>query len=187
MKLTILAKGYGVDIYPEIKLYENEKYIGSRVVKNYCELDFDIELKEKSNNLVIDYFNKLEHHTKVNNGVIVEDQYIEFVGLRLDDILLNNWMLTESYYYPRYFSGFLSQCADAPTKVRSQLICHFPGQLMLQPLPDKNKFWEWYYHQRRHIYVEQMSIRDQERNEQYAGSTDPLSELITEIKNIINV
>jgi hypothetical protein len=187
MKFTILAKGYGSDTYPKIALYENNKHVGSSVVKDFCEINFDIALDENFNCLVIDYYNKLENQTKVVNGEIVEDQYIEFVGIRLNDILLNSWALTESDYYPRYFHGFLTQYPNSPTKIRSQLICHFPGKIELQPFPNKNTFWEWYYQQRRYVYVEQLSDQDRVHNELYAGSTELLNDLINEIKTIINV
>lgn len=185
--LTIIAAGSYSEDWPEIEVFENDVLCGVSKIQELSEVSFPINLEANQNIIRIAYTNKTEASTKVQDGVIISDQYLEIKNIRINNILLDQWILTESDYYPTYFSGFLEANSCAETKLRSQLIWHFPGNFIIQPLPNKNKFWEWYYHQRRHVYVNQMSIRDQERNEQYAGSTDPLTELITEIKTIINV
>lgn len=187
MKLTVIAKGHCSQVYPEIKIFENSQCIGHHVVQDLCEMDVEIQLSQPNNMITIEYFNKLESHTRVENSVIVQDQYVELIDLRVDDILLDRWMLTESDYQPAYFDGFRLTNPTAPVTIRSQLIWHFPGQLILQSLPPADVFWEWYYHQRRNVYVDFLDGKDQQRNEQYAGSTELYAELIQEIKDLINV
>jgi len=187
MKLTVIAKGHCSQVCPEIKIFENNQCIGQHIVQDLCELDVEIQLAQPNNVISINYFNKLGSHTKIEDSVIVQDQFVELMDLRLDDILLDRWMLTESDYCPDYFAGFQLANPDAPAIIRSQLIWHFPGQFVLQSLPSTGVFWEWYYHQRRNVYVDQLDARDQQRNEQYAGSTELYPELIQEIKDIINV
>ena len=63
----------------------------------------------------------------------------------------------------------------------------FPGKFKFQALPSEENLWTWYRDCRRYKYTKQFTGKDLLRNNEYIGSYDPHSELINEIKSIINV
>jgi hypothetical protein len=187
MKLTIIAEGVHSIDWPEISISVNNQVVGTGVVNEYSELDFEFELNQVENQVCIHYINKKEHHTVQHNNVIISDQSLTLTGIRVNDILLNNWIITEGYYYPDYFEGFKEQVPDAPKKLHSQLIWHFPGKFALPVLPHKNNFWHWYRNQRRHVHAETHKGKDDYRDEAYIGSLNNHQDLINQIKKLINV
>ena len=187
MKLTVIARGTHSVEWPIIQVWVNDCLCGQGVVKEYSEFDFDVNLDQEHNYIRIAYANKQEHHTVVENNTIVSDQSLELLQVRLDDILLDSWFLTEGHYEPDYFEGFKLANASAPTALKSQLIWHFPGNFVLPAVPHKSKFWFWYRDQRRFIHIKKYSDKDGYREENYIGSLDPLADLIQEIKNVINL
>lgn len=187
MKLTVIAQGTHSIEWPVIEVFVNDRSVGSAEVQELSELDFDISLDQEQNYIRIHYTNKEEHHTVVNNGEIVSDQSVEVLQVRLDDILLDTWFLTEAHYKPDYFTGFQLSNPLAPQQLKSQLIWHFPGTLVLPAVPDEDKFWFWYRDQRRFIHVKHHSDKDGYREENYSGSLDPLTDLIQEIKNVLDI
>ena len=187
MKLTIIAKGTHSVEWPEVELWVNNRLCGKGTVEEHTELDFEFELDRKENFISIHYINKQEHHTVHHNNVIISDQSLTLIGIRFDDILLNNWIITEGYYYPDYFEGFKKQVSDAPKKLHSQLIWHFPGKFELPILPHKNNFWHWYRDQRRYIHTETHKGKDDYRDEAYICSLTNHQDLINQIKKLINV
>ena len=187
MKLTVIAQGTYSIAWPVIEVFVNDCSVGSAKVQELSELDFDIVLDQEQNYIRIHYTNKEEHHTVVDNDEIVSDQSVELLQVRLDDILLDTWFLTETHYVPDYFAGFRLSNPLAPKQLKSQLIWHFPGTLMLPPVPGKDKFWFWYRDQRRFIHIKQYSDKDGYREENYIGSLDPLTDLIKEIKNVLDI
>ena len=187
MKLTIIAKGTHSIDWPEIEVSVNNQIVGKDIVTEYSELDFEFELSCTENQISIRYTNKKEHHTIQQNNVIVSDQSLTLVGIRFNDILLSNWMITDGDYYPEYFEGFKNQVPDAPTKLHSQLIWHFPGRFELPTLPYKDNFWRWYQHQNRMIHVRAHDTKTGLFKENFLGSFESYQDLINEIKKIINV
>jgi|688.fasta_scaffold909270_2 hypothetical protein len=189
MKFTVIAKGTKSSEYPRLRLLVNGKVCGETEVVDWCEHNFDIYLDQDNNNFIeLEYFNKNENHTVIRDGQIVSDQILELQSVRLDDILLDSWFITEGCYCPRYFEGFKRQVPDAPASIKSQLIWHFPGSFQFAPVPNESKFWFWYRDQRRQVHSAQFSsVKDQLRDEAYVGSLDPCQDLIQEIKHIINV
>lgn len=185
--LTIIANGVYSDDWPEIQVFENDNLCGTAKIQEHSQVDFQLQLNKNSNIIRIDYTNKTESSTKVNDGAVVSDQYLEIKNIRLNNILLDKWILTESDYYPNYFLGFLNNNPHAEKKLHSQLIWHFPGSFVVQPLPNKDVFWEWYFYQCRYVYVKQYDEKGKSREEHYSGSLNPLTNLISEIKRIINV
>lgn len=185
--LTIIANGSYSEDWPKIEVFENNISCGVAKIQESTEVDFPIQLNNNQNIIRIAYTNKTETSTKVKNGVIVSDQFLEIKDIRLSNILLDKWILTESDYYPRYFSGFLADNPTAKEKLRSQLIWHFPGNFIMQPLPSKENFWDWYYHQQRCVYVKEYYGKDKIRNDEYTGSVDPLLSLMNEVRALINV
>lgn len=188
MIITVVAEGvYSVD-WPKLRLLVNGIDMGSFEVKSHCEYDFEINLDQDINNIAIEYINKTENHTVVQDGKIVSDQHVELKAIRIDSILLDSWFLTEGHFYPNYFEGFLKICPDAATELKSQLIWHFPGRFKFQSVPNESKFWFWYRDQRRHVHNKKfVSEKDKLRDEAYVGSLESYTDLIEEIKKIFYV
>lgn len=187
MKFTVIASGkYSIE-WPIIELIVNGKSCGTAEITEYTVADFDIELLQEKNVIEILYTNKKEHHTVVNDSCITSDQSLEIQKIRINDILLDNWFLTQGYYYPDYFAGFLERYPLADKKLKSQLVWHFPGKFIFETVPKESNFWFWYRNQRRYIHIKKYSEKDGYREENYIGSFDPLTDLINEIKRLINV
>lgn len=187
MKFTVIAKAQFSVEWPRIEVTVNGNICGTAEIQDVAEIDFDIDLNQAYNTIAIRYINKQQHHTVFENGAIVQDQTLELQQVRLNDILLDNWFLTQGHYYPNYFEGFLQQCPDAERKLRSQLIWHFPGEFVFESVPSEDKFWFWYRDQRRYIHVKQYSDKEGYREENYIGSFDPLTDLMNDIRKIIDV
>lgn len=186
MKLTIIANGKHSIEWPHLEVLINNRSLGTKEVQGLCELDFDLAFDHQENIIKLKYTNKQEHHTQLKNGEIIQDQELEILKIRLDDMLLDSWVLTEGWFYPNYFAGFKKLAPDAPKKLKSQLIWHFPGEFVLPNLVGDN-FWFWYRDQRRHKHSKKHFDKDGHRDERYIGSLDPLSDLVAEIKDILNV
>ena len=189
MKFTVVAKGTKSTEWPRLRILVNELCYGDFEIIDCCEHDVNIELPNVNTNFIeLDYYNKNESHTIVENGQIVCDQSLELVSIRIDDILLDNWFITEGYYCPRYFAGFKQQFPDAPSTVKSQLIWHFPGNFQFAPIPAESQFWFWYRDQRKLVHSAQyITAKDRARDEGYVGSLDLHKELVEEIRRLINV
>lgn len=187
MKFTIIATGTHSIEWPIIQLIVNEQVCGQCEIREFTEADFDIKLDQPINSIELAWINKQEHHTVFDQDRIVQDQTITLCQVRMDDILLDSWFLTQGRYYPDYFYGFLQQCPDAPRELRSQLIWHFPGKFVFEKVPSRENFWLWYRDQRRYVHVKTWGNKDQHREEGYIGSYEPLSELIEEIERLIRV
>lgn len=187
MKFTVIAKGCHSVEWPMIDVYVNDTHVGSAEIHDLSEIDFDLALDQEHNCIRIHYSNKEEHHTVVDNNAIVSDQSLEILQVRLDDILLDDWFLTEGHYAPDYFEGFRLSTPTAPTTLKSQLIWHFPGNFVFPTVPEESKFWFWYRDQRRIVHTKAYSEKDGYREENYVGSLDPLTDLIKEIKHVIDI
>jgi hypothetical protein len=175
--------------WPAVQVYVNDQLIADQVLDqhNAC-CSFLADLSKQQNQLRIHYYNKSQSHTVVNStGVIDSDQCLELTKVHVNDILLGSWMLTEGHYCPDYFAGFLSQVPDAPKKLKSQLIWHFPGNFYFSSLPNNETFWYWYRDQRRYIHVRTHQGKDDYRDEAYIGSLESQQDLVDEIKRLINV
>lgn len=186
MKLTLTATGVFSESWPQIEIWINDHCYGRVAIEGSREIDFDISLPSQQNCLRIDYVNKMEHHTKIVDGVVVADQSLTLQQIRFDDILCDSWMLTDGHYEPRYFSGFLDSCPEAPNKLPSQLIWHFPGSFVLPALPVEQHFWEWYRDQR-YIHMHQYQGKDLHREDMYIGSRHMHQDLLSQIKDLISV
>lgn len=187
MKFTIIASGTHSIDWPIIELVVNGQSCGTAEVQTHCEVDFDINLDRDQNTIELVYVNKQQYHTVFENDRIVSDQSLELKKVRVDDILLDNWFLTQGHYHPAYFAGFLEQFPGADKKLKSQLIWHFPGTFVFETVPNKEKFWHWYRDQRRYVHIKTYADKDGYREENYIGSFDPLDDLVNDIKGIINV
>jgi len=185
IKFQITYKSSFCYQWPKIKIYNNGNFI-KEVECNNEKFEFTFVPAEK-NNLVLDWFNKSEKHTKIQNGKIVEDQSIEILNLRIDDIQVESWMLTDTHYEPRYFRGFIKQHQDKnivlETKLKSQLIWHFPGKFVFQEFPQN--FWDFYFQKKQDKEVINFLDKDPDRIHKFRGSLDPCLDIVLQLKKLI--
>ncbi len=173
--------------WPKIQVIHNDT-----VVKDVeCDKDkFTFVLAPyKSNIIKLDWYNKNETHTKIENGVTIEDQTFKIKNIRVDDIQIETWFWTEGYYEPRYFKGFIQQHNDTRQNyplektMKSQLIWHFPGCFTLPKFVDD--FWDWYFKEKQNKEVIKFLDKDPDRIHKFRGSLDPCKDLVTKIKQLI--
>lgn len=127
---------------------------------------------------------KTQSETVMSRDVIVADQTLQLRRCWVDDVLMEPWLLTESYYHPQYFAGFLDQHPDSPTQIKSHLMWHFPGEFRIEfALP----FWNWYHQQRQRYHRFNNIDKDQERWENYTGSHQAHADLVNEIYEMLHV
>lgn len=186
MKLTIIGSGNFSRDWPEISVVVNNRTIDTFTIKDYSEVHCEVDLSNNSNQIEFHYINKTEDHTEVVNNIVINDQFVEIKKIRFDDILCESWMLTEGYYLPTYFDGFLNKFPNSPEKLKSQLIWHFPGKFLLPILPNENNIWEWYSKQRYIFHKQNFNEKSKMRDEGYVGTSKLHHDLLNEIKDIIN-
>jgi len=150
-------------------------------------VNVNLNLDSNNNNISIDYFNKREWETIIEQGKIVQDQSLELVSVHVDGILLDSWFWTDGVYHPNYFKGFLDQVPDAPTEIKSQLIWHFPGVFVINNVPGGNMFWDWYQQQRTIRIKEGLVDPTGQLNENLNPMDNESKALISKIKQLINV
>jgi len=174
--------------WPAVQVYVNDLLVVDQTIDQNNTCSFTADLSQEQNQLRVQYYNKSPAHTIINTaGSIESDQFLELTKVYVNDILLGSWMLTEGYYAPEYFEGFLAQFPNAPDRLKSQLIWHFPGNFYFPSLPKNDKFWWWYRDQRRYVHAKTYQDKDDYRDEAYIGSLESHQTLIDEIKKIINV
>lgn len=147
----------------------------------------DLYFDSGVNNINLYYYSKHQYETVVSNGVIVADQTLELVNMRVDGIQLEPWFWTDHYYLPQYFQGYKKQFPDAPERLPSQLIWHFPGRYRMMDLPNSNDFWKWYQQERTQRVLKSLV----DPTGQIRANHEPLDsedqQLIKEIKKLIDV
>jgi hypothetical protein len=151
------------------------------------QLVFDADLDHGQNFISLDYYSKEPKHTVIEDDVIVSDQHIKLIDMRIEDILVEPWLWKHGTYYPRYFDGFLEQFPNSPHSVVGDLHWYFPGTYVIGPLPDETNFWFWYRDQRRRQVLKITNSIDKHREESHLGSLDNYQEEIDRIKKIIDV
>jgi hypothetical protein len=134
--------------------------------------------------ITIKYVNKTEQDTRVHGDDIVEDQTLTLARVWCDDIVMENWFLTDGSYCPRYFPGFLQRCPQAAPTLPSQLIWHFPGEYRMA---FRTPFWQWYAKERRDRVTLLNIDRDEERWENISGSQKRHVDLESDIWKLIHV
>ena len=173
--------------WPKIYVVQNNKIIDTKICDGN-KFSFDLEPHD-SNLLELNWFNKTERHTVVDKGVITQDQTLTLVNIRVDNIQIENWFMTEGSYQPRYFKGFIKQQQEkrinAPLEknIKSQLIWHFPGTFTFLQFP-KN-FWDWYFNLKQDKEVIKFLEKDPDRINKFRGSLDPCEDLVDKIKQLI--
>lgn len=185
LKISLCFNGHVTTEPPMIKIYHNQNLIVDCVVENQNQwVDFEIS-PNSVNQLTLDFYNKKPEHTIVDNqGKITQDLWLELNQIRFDDILLQNWFLNDGWYEPRYFKDFLENFPNQPEKLPSQKIWHFPGIYRMCEFPDN--IWSWYHYQRNsRIKLDNMD-KDLHRWEKFVGSTEKYSDIVDQIKELIN-
>lgn len=169
--------------WPKINIYNNNILIKEvECDKNQFTFNF---IPQEKNNLIFHWFNKIEKHTKFNNEKIIQDQTFELVNLRVDNIQVESWLLTDCYYEPNYFRGFINQNKDInlEKKLQSQLIWHFPGKFVFQEFP--KDFWNFYFYKKQDKEIIKFLDKDPDRIHKFRGSLDPCKNLVKKIKELI--
>ena len=173
--------------WPKIKIIHNQKVIKTHVCdKNMCEFFI---VPQKINLIEIHYFNKTEKHTIVRQGKILSDQSLELKSVYVDDVLLDNWFITNGLYYPEYFKGFLKDHAKQrineplPVKIKSQKIWHFPGKFKFESF-SKN-FYDWYFNKMNNYVEINFMDKDPLRVDKFKGSLDPHKDIVDELKKYL--
>lgn len=187
IKFEITYKStFSID-WPKLYIVQNNKIIHTEEC-NGDKFIFELEPQDV-NVLEMNWFNKTERHTIVDKGTIKQDQTFTLKNIRVDNIQIENWFMTEGYYQPRYFKGFLEQQkanrinAPLETKIKSQLIWHFPGVFTFLQFP-KN-FWDWYFELKQNKEVIKFLEKDPDRVNKFRGSLDPCEDLVQQIKELI--
>ena len=191
MKLSLYCTPYFCAQWPTIKVVLNEKEISiCEITEENSSATVYLELSEQ-HNLKINYFNKKEEHTIHKDGVILQDQYLNLNFIRIDDILVEPWVLTDGHYTPKYFNGYLTQVNElgipmyyiVEKEIKSQLIWNFPGVFSFPEFP--RNFWDWYYEQKQSKEVIKFLDKDPERIDKFRGSLDPCTDLVQKIKELV--
>jgi len=147
----------------------------------------DLFFNDERNHVNLHYFNKHQSETVTENGVIVADQTLELINIRVDGIQMEPWFWTDHYYLPQYFRGFKEQHPNAPETLPSQLIWHFPGRFRMMDLPASDDFWPWYQTERTKRVLNNLV----DPTGQIRANHDPMDQedqrLIKEIKKLIDV
>ena len=186
MLVSLELTGYACrNKWPLIEIIVNGKFLGQfEIIGNtFVDIEISKEIIIEKNSLKINYKNKTDQDTINVDGVNVEDQYLELHRCWIDHILCEPWLLTESYYYPEYFAGFLEFCPDAEKEIKSQLVWHFPG---IFEICFPNNFWDWYCYERRKYALKANLDKDVERWENYTGNFELHQDVIDDIRKLIN-
>jgi hypothetical protein len=137
---------------------------------------------EDTGSFVIDFYNKTEKDTIVEQGQIVADTEFRIIDVWCDGILLESWFKNISVYRPNYFEGFLKHQPDAPKEIVSPYQFNFPGTISWTW---NNKFWDWYFVTKNEREVIKFLDQDPDRVWKFRGSLDPCEDLVTKIKQVL--
>lgn len=135
--------------------------------------------------LIIDFFSKQESDTIVNEwDQIVTDTEWRVINIWCDQIRLEPWFRNDAVYHPKYFPGFLKNHPDTPAAIMAPYQFNFPGTVKWQWHGD---FWEWYFHEKNKREVINFLDKDPDRVWKFRGNTESCDDLVTGIRNILNL
>jgi hypothetical protein len=173
--------------WPRLIIENNTKAI-SDITCDSTKFIFKLPV-EDTNTLRFKWVNKTEKHTKVQNGLIMQDQVFEMTNIRVDDIQIESWFWTNGWYEPNYFTGFIRDHQNQrknvpiPKKLKSQLIWHFPGVFTFPDFP--LDFWDWYFIQKQGNEQIKFLDKDPERINKFRGSLDPCLDVVQKLRQYI--
>jgi hypothetical protein len=174
--------------WPSFSVLVNNLQISTHTITDRDRtVSVDLYFDSGVNNINLLYYSKHQYETVIDNGVIVADQTLELINMRVDDIQLEPWFWTDHYYAPQYFQGYKKQFPDAPERLPSQLIWHFPGRYRMMNLPDSDKFWAWYQQQRTQRVLSTLIDPTGQIRANHESFDDADQQLIKEIKKLIDV
>ena len=165
--------------WPKLKIFHNSNPVLD-VVCDSNNFQFSIEEQER-NKLEFFWYNKTQKHTLHENGKILKDQTFELGVIRADNILIEDWFMTDGFYKPHYFKGFVDSHKKERTnfplleELPSQKIWHFPGKYYFKEW--HGTWWDWYYKTKTQKEVVKFTEKDPERIEKYRGTLDPCTDL----------
>lgn len=187
-KFEFVLRGTRSRNWPCVSVICNGQHCYSTTVDEETVFVAELYMDQLDNMITLHYFNKTQGDTITDaEGNITADQSLELVAVRMDGILLENWVWNEGTYHPQYFPGFLRSNPLAPASLRSQLIWHFPGRFQLPLLPHGDRFWTWYQSERQQRVLSDLVDPTGQIAGNYRGMTDEDREIITEIKGILDV
>jgi len=143
----------------------------------------DITVQD-TGSLILDFHSKTEQDTVIENGVITADTEFRIVNIWCDGIRLETWFRNLAVYRPRYFAGFLQHQPDAPEEIVAPYQFNFPGTVTWSWQDD---FWEWYFVQKNQQEVINFLDQDPDRVWKFRGSLDPCEDLVTKIKQVLEL
>lgn len=172
--------------WPVVHILHNTKIIKTfNTSEKVCEVDI---LEAKQNVLQIHYFNKKEKHTSHINNKITTDQTLQLMNVRVDNIQVEKWYMTDGFYEPSYFRGYLEQLKQnrinipVEKKLKSQLIWHFPG---IFTFPTFGNFWDDYFKNKNDKEIIKFLEVAPDKKNKYRGSLESCKDLTLKIKNLI--
>lgn len=191
MHVEFLFKPIYCNGWPEICILLNGNEVYKNTVSDKSTLvEFTGVVFDTLNVMEIHYTNKTEWHTITNdNNEIVDDQTLTIEKCYVDNMLLHDWFITDGYYEPNYFPGYIQQHKDQKSNyplvetLKSELTWHFPGKYVIMfEMP----FWEWYHSQHfKHRTFKNMD-KDTERWEKFVGIPNMHEDLVDEIMALID-
>lgn len=139
---------------------------------------------EDTGTLILDFYNKVESDTIIENDCITADTEFKILQIWCDGIKLEPWFKNISVYRPRYFSGFLKQFPESVTEITAAYQYNFPGDISWAW---QNNFWDWYFEQKNQLEVINFLDQDPDRVWKFRGSLDPCSDLVEKIKQVLKL
>jgi hypothetical protein len=134
--------------------------------------------------LILDFYSKSESDTVIKDGQIVADTQFKILTAWCDGILLENWFNNITVYRPNYFKGFLQHCPDAPAEIISPYQFNFPGTISWSW---QDNFWDWYFEKKNSHEVINFIDQDPDRAWKFRGSLDPCEDLVSQIKQVLEL
>jgi len=143
-------------------------------------VDINIDKTE----LLLDFYSKTESDTIVENTQVTADTEFKILRMWCDGILLEPWFKNHAVYQPRYFAGYLEQCPDAPTIITAPYQFNFPGTIVWSW---QGQFWDWYFDHKNKFEVINFLEQEPDRVWKFRGSLDPCADLVTKIKQVLDL
>jgi hypothetical protein len=166
---------------PQFKVLTNADHSIITVPQGTNLIEF---FSASDNGLELDFFSKTERDTIINNGVIECDTQFHIEAAWCDGIRLEQWFVHHAIYYPRYFTGFLEQFPDSLSEITAPYQFNFPGMIKWAWAGD---FWDWYFKEKNEREVINFMDNDPDRIWKFRGSLDPCTDIVTNIKKIMDI
>lgn len=158
-------------------------YTVSGTVVNLHELEFSKTVEVHASldsEFLLDYTEKPQFETVVNDGVIIRDQAIEIVSMHVDDIMIpENMIALLGHYIARYRSDFENYCNS-----NNIAIDRGPQHI--------SKFWHagtWSVSWQGDFWNKFQQLRKQnhkDHSDNFIGNSENIPELLKPLKELLN-